>query len=122
MLVQLFASLFTKPATVMYPAVKAKMPEKFRGRLQFVRENCIGCRLCMRDCPSNAIQIRKVGDKRFECEIDMSKCIYCAQCVDSCPKDALRATNDFELAQLDRSKLKVTYDAKPASEPEVKPE
>lgn len=69
--------------------------------------------MCMRDCPSNAITIRKMPDGKFECDIDLAKCIYCAQCVDSCPKKALEATNEFELAALDRNKLKVTIRAKP---------
>ena len=100
-------SIFKKPATTRYPYVKLTMPDKFRGKLKFYPERCIGCKMCMRDCPSNAITIKKVGDK-FECEIDLGKCIYCAQCVDSCPKKALESTKDFELASIDRNKLKVT--------------
>jgi len=49
--------------------------------------------------------------KKFQAEIDLAKCIYCAQCVDSCPKDALESTPEFELAQLDHAKLKVTFGA-----------
>ena len=67
----------------------------------------------MRDCPSNAIKITKTAEGKFECEIDLGKCIYCAQCVDSCPKKALEATNEFELASLDRDKLRVIVRAKP---------
>ena len=106
-------SIFKKPATTMYPYVKSYTPDKFRGKLKFYPERCIGCKMCMRDCPSNAITINKIGEKAFECEIDLGKCIYCAQCVDSCPKKALEATCEFELASLDRDKLKVTMHAKP---------
>ena len=67
----------------------------------------------MKDCPSGAITIRKTADGKFECDIDLAKCIYCAQCVDSCPKKALEATCEFELASLDRDKLKVTLNANP---------
>lgn len=107
----LLSTVMSKPATTQYPAVKITMPDKFRGKLQFVAEKCIGCKLCMKDCPTNAIQIKKVGEKRFDCIVDCSKCIYCAQCVDSCPKKALEATGDFELAQIQRSKLVVTFPA-----------
>ena len=109
MMSQVLRSIFKRPATTKYPFVKSVMPEKFRGKLKFYPERCIGCRLCMKDCPSNAITIKKVGEKQFECEIDLGKCIYCAQCVDSCMKKALESTREFELASLDREKLKVTF-------------
>jgi len=109
MMSQVLRSIFKRPATTKYPFVKSGMPEKFRGKLKFYPERCIGCKLCMKDCPSNAINIKKVGEKQFECEIDLGKCIYCAQCVDSCMKKALESTREFELASLDREKLKVTF-------------
>ena len=109
MMSQVLRSIFKRPATTRYPFVKSGMPEKFRGKLKFYPERCIGCKLCMKDCPSNAITIKKIGEKQFECEIDLGKCIYCAQCVDSCMKKALESTREFELASLDREKLKVTF-------------
>jgi formate hydrogenlyase subunit 6/NADH:ubiquinone oxidoreductase subunit I len=113
MMKQVLQSLFKKPATIAYPFVKLEMPDKFRGKLKFYPEKCICCKLCMRDCPSNAIVIKKVGEKRFEAEIDLAKCVYCAQCVDSCPKGALESTKNFELANLKSDKLKVVFSADP---------
>ncbi|MFA6548786.1 MAG: 4Fe-4S binding protein [Candidatus Margulisiibacteriota bacterium] len=113
-------SLFMKPATVKYPFEPMPMPPHFRGKLKFDPSKCIGCLLCMKDCPSNAIQIKKVGDKQFEMDIDLGKCIYCGQCVDSCVKKALAITPEFELAQIERNKLKVIFDVKSEGEcPEV---
>ena len=112
MLKQVLQSIFKKPATLHYPMQKSPMPDKFRGKLVFHPEKCIGCKLCMKDCPSGAIEIVKVGEKNFEARIDLGKCIYCAQCVDTCPKKALEATKEFELASLDRGKLKVVFNAK----------
>ena len=113
MAAEVLRHLFKKPATSSYPFTKAEMPEKFRGKLKFTAGKCVGCKACVRDCPSNAITITKVGEKRFQAEFDLDKCIYCAQCADSCFKKALEATPEFELAQLQRGKLKVIFDADP---------
>jgi formate hydrogenlyase subunit 6/NADH:ubiquinone oxidoreductase subunit I len=101
-----------RPATIRYPYVKVEMPAKFRGKIKFDSEKCIGCKACIRDCPSKVINIIKVGDKKFEAEFLNDRCIFCAQCVDTCPKDALEATVEFELAAFDRKSLKTHFRAK----------
>ena len=111
MIRQVLSSIFKKPATTGYPFVKSVMPDKFRGEIAFKSDLCIGCKICMRDCPSAAITITNTAENKFECTIDLAKCIYCAQCVDSCPKKALESTKEFELSVLDRKKLKVIYGA-----------
>ncbi|MBP7836118.1 MAG: 4Fe-4S binding protein [Candidatus Omnitrophica bacterium] len=112
MLREVLGSIFKKPATNLYPAQKLEMPDKFRGKIKFYPERCIGCKMCMRDCPTNAITINKIGENKFEALFDLSKCIYCAQCVDSCPKKALETTKEVELAQLDKNNLRVVYSYK----------
>ncbi|MFA5875385.1 MAG: 4Fe-4S binding protein [Candidatus Margulisiibacteriota bacterium] len=119
MLWELLRSLFKKPATELYPYVRTPPIHKIRGRLIFYPAKCIGCKICMRDCPSGAIEIKKISEKQFEADIDLSKCIYCAQCVESCPKQALAASEDFELAALNRKKLiDVTIGEAPVAAPQ----
>ena len=114
MLAELMKHVGKAPATVQYPFVKVEAPEDFRGRILFVSENCIGCKICVKDCPANAIFINKPGEEKiFEAVFDLDVCIYCAQCVLSCPKDALLTSTDFELAQLSRDNLRIVYPAKP---------
>ena len=113
MMKELLRHLAIKPATERYPAEKREMPKGFRGKLKFFPEKCVGCKLCVQDCPSGAIEIRKIGDKQFEAVIYLGKCIYCAQCVDSCIKKALEATPEYELAQTNKAKLTVVFHATP---------
>lgn len=113
MLREVLKSLFKKPATNLYPFEKLPMADNYRGKISFDSQKCVGCKLCMKDCPSNAIEINKVGEKQFEATIDLSKCIYCGQCVESCFKKALIVTSDIELAQLDIAKLKIVYNSDP---------
>ena len=104
-------SLFKKPATTQYPFKKSTMPDHYRGKIIFHPKLCIGCMMCVKDCPSNAITIKKAGEKKFEAVFNLAKCIYCAQCADSCPRKALESTKEFELAVLDKQKLKVAFGA-----------
>jgi formate hydrogenlyase subunit 6/NADH:ubiquinone oxidoreductase subunit I len=119
MIREVLGSAMRKPVTVRYPFVKVEMPKKFRGKLSFNPAACIGCKICEKDCPAAAIVIRKIADKKFECDIDLAKCIYCAQCVDSCPKKSLLTTEDFELAQLTRGTLKVVYTGQTNGKPTI---
>jgi formate hydrogenlyase subunit 6/NADH:ubiquinone oxidoreductase subunit I len=122
MLREVLGSLGKSVATITYPAVKVEMPDKFRGRIVFHSSRCIGCKLCVRDCPSEAITIDKVGEKRFEATIDLDRCIYCGQCVDSCNKDALESSRDFELAALNRATLRVKIDIDEPMIPVIEPD
>lgn len=45
---------------------------------------CIGCGLCVRNCPAQAI---KVED--FHAIIDYEKCTSCGTCIEKCPKKAI---------------------------------
>ena len=50
------------------------------------QEMCTGCRLCIEECPVEAIELNSDGFA----EIDEAECIRCGQCHDVCPQDAVR--------------------------------
>jgi formate hydrogenlyase subunit 6/NADH:ubiquinone oxidoreductase subunit I len=106
MIPELLGQMVSKPDTVMYPYEHKKVQDRFRGKLKFDPEKCIGCKMCERNCPSDAIEITKVGEKQFKASVYLDRCIYCGQCVDTCPKKALENTEAFELASFNRDSLK----------------
>ena len=58
------------------------MPRNSKGRevAEVVPGNCIGCQLCIGECPANVI-VMEDGVAR----IDAEGCIGCGKCVDVCP-------------------------------------
>jgi formate hydrogenlyase subunit 6/NADH:ubiquinone oxidoreductase subunit I len=103
---EVFSSIFKKPATVKYPTVKVDMPENYRGRITFDSKLCIGCKICMRDCPAKAVLIEPTEtEKVFKATFFLDHCIFCAQCADSCPRKALHPSKTFELAHYNRASL-----------------
>jgi formate hydrogenlyase subunit 6/NADH:ubiquinone oxidoreductase subunit I len=116
------AAFFKKPATGLYPFTRVDVPKGVRGAIEFFSEKCIGCKMCMRDCPAGAIVIRQVAEKKYEAEFNLGKCVYCGQCAESCIKKALAVTSGFELAQLTKDKLKVIYHVEPPHGAEKVPE
>jgi NADH-quinone oxidoreductase subunit F len=51
-----------------------------------IEENCTGCLLCKKKCPSQAIS----GEKKKVHSIDQGKCIQCGVCNDVCKFNAIR--------------------------------
>jgi formate hydrogenlyase subunit 6/NADH:ubiquinone oxidoreductase subunit I len=113
--------LFLAPATNIFPAKYAPastigfldgvakgelemvppvaVPPNFRGKIAYDRENCIGCQLCYKICPTQAIEWLPEAKK---VKVFVSRCCFCAQCIDICPSNTLAMTDEFLLANYNK--------------------
>ena len=98
-------SLFKAPFTERYPFERKPAPDRLRGKLEFDAATCTGCRICARDCPSEAVEVIVLDKKakRFVLRFDAGRCTFCAQCEVSCKFDSITLSNaEWELAALDQ--------------------
>lgn len=105
-------SLFRRPATERYPFEKNPAPEALRGKLVWNPEKCTGCQLCIKDCPSNAIELITIdkANKRFVMRYHADRCTYCAQCVQNCRFACIDMSDEqWELASTGKQPFTVTY-------------
>ena len=108
MLPELIRNFFRKPDTVKYPFEHLTPPPEFRGKMIWIAEDCIGCQSCVRDCPTNVIDVVRAEPdvKKFNITYRMYLCIFCGQCVDSCPVKCVHWSSDFELASDQRQTIR----------------
>jgi len=120
----LFSRVFTNPfpATHMPPSLTDALSDqasinppvpvgkRFRGRLDFDRAKCIGCRLCTRVCPANAIEYLAESKK---VAIHNDRCCFCAQCTEICPPKCLTMSEAFMISSYNRKESVVTDSGKP---------
>jgi len=119
-------SLFSRPATLMYPAKPAKKTPLTRGHVEIDPAKCITCRMCQRKCPTGAICV-EVKEKTWQ--IDNMRCVVCAICVDTCPTKCLTMDTQYRPAMTARGGLGKLAVAGPkkrepgadAAKPEVEP-
>jgi formate hydrogenlyase subunit 6/NADH:ubiquinone oxidoreductase subunit I len=112
MLYDILRSLFRKPVTELYPAERQPTPARLRGKLLWNPEKCTGCCLCMKDCPSDALELITIDreNKRFVLRYDTGRCTFCSQCVQNCRFNCLEMSNEqWELASTSKTSFTVTY-------------
>jgi NAD(P)H-quinone oxidoreductase subunit I len=105
-------ALFQQPVTQRYPSERRPPPPRLRGALHWQPEKCSGCCLCVRDCPSNAIELITLDKaaKRFVLRYDLGRCTYCAQCVQSCRFNCIgMAADQWELAARSQAPFTIEY-------------
>ena len=85
-------SLFKKSACAMYPVQPATFYERTKGHIEIDAPKCILCSMCVRKCPTHALQVDRA---KRTWQIDYGKCILCNNCVDSCPPKCLRMANQY---------------------------
>ncbi len=105
-------SLFSRPITERYPFERKPTPQRLRGQLVWDPAKCTGCKVCLRDCPADAIELMVIDKaaKRFVLRFHVDRCTYCAQCVVSCNFDCLQMSHEqWELAALGKEPFVVSY-------------
>ncbi len=111
---------FFKPTvTVHYPHEALKIPARYRGHIELVRDletgkpRCIACKLCERACPSDCITVdgaKLDGAKRKSVTkyiLDFTKCSLCGLCIEACHDDAIRFSREYNLASANRGEYEM---------------
>jgi len=103
-------TLTSRAHTRQYPHVEPDLPDRSRGVIALLAENCTSCMLCARECPDWCIYIdshkestepgpeggrAKTHNVLDRFDIDFSLCMYCGICIEVCPFDALFWAPDF---------------------------
>ena len=62
------------------------------------QEDCIGCGICVEECPVDAISIE--NEKAY---IDMEECIRCGKCHENCLQEAVRHDSEKIPAEIEEN-------------------
>jgi ferredoxin len=65
-------------------AVACSSKDNGKTVTQVCSAGCIGCKLCEKNCPSDAIHV-----ENNIAVIDQDKCTHCGTCAEKCPKKVI---------------------------------
>lgn len=79
-------SLFSKPATKLYPIEAPRYYERTKGHVVINTDLCRFDGSCANLCPTGALDVDR---KALTWSIDRFKCIQCRNCIEVCVENAL---------------------------------
>lgn len=102
--------------TIQYPEQKMQMFERSRGVVVLLSDketgelNCTMCMLCMRACPTAAIQIDAPRDENKKRQlksfvVDNTLCCYCGLCEEACNFSAIKLAPKYEFSTWNKEEL-----------------
>jgi len=106
-LVEAIKALIKGPYTSGFPFKEHVPEERFRGKPEYNKDQCVGCNACSEVCPSGCIKTRDSVDteppmRRLDLHLD--SCIFCGQCQANCiTQEGIKLSNKFDLAVFDRN-------------------
>jgi formate hydrogenlyase subunit 6/NADH:ubiquinone oxidoreductase subunit I len=119
---ELLRNLVERPVTRLYPFEKVHVPAGFRGVPRFTPETCSGCKVCVRDCPSEAIEIHvetlpaepgvegqpsPKPKRKMSMVLYLDRCVHCGRCAEVCPRGSIILDDEFESAAFSRDTLRL---------------
>lgn len=107
LLPNIISVFFSKPETINYPKESSIYSTGFRGSVRINEQNCVGCSMCVLDCPASALELKKESKKNFTLIHNQDLCTYCGQCQQSCKFDAIYMDNLFNKPSTDRKDFRV---------------
>ena len=105
------AQLFSKTSCELYPVVPKEAAPRYRGRIKYDPDSCLGCGMCQRVCAGGAITMTKEEVEegtRITMRFDLGSCTFCSTCADFCSTKSIELTQDYHMVATQSEDLIVT--------------
>ncbi|MFA4990961.1 MAG: 4Fe-4S dicluster domain-containing protein [Candidatus Omnitrophota bacterium] len=99
-------ALIKGPYTTSFPSKPHVPAKRFRGKPEYFKDGCVGCKACSEVCPAGCIEVKDSIDsnppvRRLDLRYD--RCIFCGQCQAACiTQEGIKLSNKFDLAVFNR--------------------